>query len=210
MRALSPSSIHAPLARYSHGISIPAAHRLEIVAGQVGIGRDELVPSGSEAQADICFANIAAILAEDGMTMANVVRLSVYVTAREHMEGYRRSRDRHSREHLRRPHSSWWPDWYGPSSLSRSRPWRRRREANEMRCRRQPGLFVGSSPESWTRSVSTAGTIFVSCRPVGMARENRHRPAVGAASPMPDRSAACLPQRHIPATICNAPVIEAR
>ena len=26
--------------------------------------------------------------------MANVVRLSVYVTAREHMQGYRRSRDR--------------------------------------------------------------------------------------------------------------------
>ena len=35
-----------------------------------------------------------AVLAEDGMTMENIVRLSVYVTAREHMEGYRRARDR--------------------------------------------------------------------------------------------------------------------
>ena len=94
MRALSPSSIRAPLARYSHGIVVPAGHRLVFVAGQLGIGRDDTIPVDSEAQADICFANIVAILAEDGMSMDNVVRLSVYVTAREHMEGYRRSRDR--------------------------------------------------------------------------------------------------------------------
>ena len=94
MRALSPASIRPPLANYSHGIAVPAGHRLVFVAGQLGIAPDETIPDGSEAQADLCFANIAAILAEDGMTMANVVRLSVYVTAREHMQGYRRSRDR--------------------------------------------------------------------------------------------------------------------
>jgi|ERR1700740_2209345 2-iminobutanoate/2-iminopropanoate deaminase len=94
MRALSPSSIRPPLARYSHGIAVPVGHRLVFTAGQLGISHDESIPVDSEAQADICFANIAAILAEDGMTMANIVRLSVYVTAREHMQGYRRSRDR--------------------------------------------------------------------------------------------------------------------
>jgi enamine deaminase RidA (YjgF/YER057c/UK114 family) len=94
MRALSPSSIRPPLARYSHGIAVSAGHRLVFVAGQLGIDRDERIPVDSEAQADLCFANIAAVLAEDAMTMANIVRLSVYVTAREHMEGYRRSRDR--------------------------------------------------------------------------------------------------------------------
>jgi enamine deaminase RidA (YjgF/YER057c/UK114 family) len=95
MRALSPSSIRPPLARYSHGIAVPAGHRLVFTAGQLGIGHDERIPEDSEAQADLCFANIAAILAEDGMTLANVVRLSVYVTAREHMQGYRLSRDRY-------------------------------------------------------------------------------------------------------------------
>ena len=94
MRALSPSSIRPPLARYSHGIAVPGGHRLVFVAGQLGIGRDDSIPVDSEAQADLCFANIAAILAEDAMAMANIVRLSVYVTAREHMEGYRRARDR--------------------------------------------------------------------------------------------------------------------
>src|ERR1700675_2373538 len=94
MRALCPSTIRSPLARYSHVIAVPAHHRIVITAGQLGIGLDESIPVDSEGQANICFANIAAILAEDGMTMANIVRLSVYVTGREHMEGYRRSRDR--------------------------------------------------------------------------------------------------------------------
>lgn len=74
---------------------MPAGHRLVFTAGQLGIAHDESIPEGSEAQADLCFANIAAVLAEDGMTLANIVRLSVYVTAREHMQGYRLSRDRH-------------------------------------------------------------------------------------------------------------------
>ncbi|MDB5656571.1 MAG: hypothetical protein JWQ94_4184 [Tardiphaga sp.] len=94
MRALSPSSIRPPLAQYSHGIAVPAGHRLVFTAGQLGIHLDDSIPADSEAQADLCFANLAAVLAEDGMTLANIVRLGVYVTAREHMQGYRRSRDR--------------------------------------------------------------------------------------------------------------------
>jgi enamine deaminase RidA (YjgF/YER057c/UK114 family) len=40
------------------------------------------------------FANIAAILAEDDMTLADVIRINAYVTDREYMQGYMRSRDR--------------------------------------------------------------------------------------------------------------------
>jgi 2-iminobutanoate/2-iminopropanoate deaminase len=95
VRALSPSSIKPPFARYSHGIALPAGHRLVFTSGQLGIAADDAVPTDCEAQADLCFANIAAILAEDGMTLAHVVRLNAYVTDRAHMPGYMRSRDRH-------------------------------------------------------------------------------------------------------------------
>jgi 2-iminobutanoate/2-iminopropanoate deaminase len=67
---------------------------LVFTSGQLGVGPDELVPADCEAQSELCFANIAAILAEDGMTLANVVRLNAYVTSREHMQGYMRTRDR--------------------------------------------------------------------------------------------------------------------
>jgi 2-iminobutanoate/2-iminopropanoate deaminase len=94
LRALVPSSIRPPFARYSHGIAVPAGYRLVVTSGQLGISSDEQIPADCEAQAELCFANIAAILAEDGMTMANVVRLNAYVTGREHMPGYMRARDR--------------------------------------------------------------------------------------------------------------------
>lgn len=94
MRALSPPSIPRPLARYSHGIAVPAGYRLVVTSGQLGIGSDGQVPADCETQAELCFANIAAILSEDGMTFANVVRLNAYVTGREHMQAYMRVRDR--------------------------------------------------------------------------------------------------------------------
>jgi 2-iminobutanoate/2-iminopropanoate deaminase len=94
LRALSPLSIRAAFARYSHGIAVPAGYRLVFTSGQLGVGPDEQVPADCETQAELCFANIAAILAEDGMTLADVVRLNAYVTGREHMQGYMRTRDR--------------------------------------------------------------------------------------------------------------------
>jgi enamine deaminase RidA (YjgF/YER057c/UK114 family) len=95
VRALSPPSIKLPFARYSHGIAVPAGQRLVFTSGQLGIRADDAIPADCEAQADLCFSNIAAILAEDRMTLADVVRLNAYVTDREHMQGYMRSRDRH-------------------------------------------------------------------------------------------------------------------
>lgn len=94
LRALSPASIRPPFARYSHGIAVSAGNRFVFTSGQLGIRADETIPADCEQQADICFANIAAILAEDGMTLANIIHLNAYVTAREHMQGYMRSRDR--------------------------------------------------------------------------------------------------------------------
>lgn len=95
MRPLSPRFIKAPFARYSHGIAVPAGHRLVFTSGQLGIGAEEQIPPDCELQADLCFANIAAILAEDGMKLANIIRINAYVTDRAHMQGYMRSRDRH-------------------------------------------------------------------------------------------------------------------
>lgn len=94
MPALSPSAIKPPLARYSHGIAVPPGHRLLFTSGQLGISADDKIPADCEAQTELCFANIAAILAEDRMTLADVVRLNAYVTGREHMPGYMRVRDR--------------------------------------------------------------------------------------------------------------------
>lgn len=95
MRALVPPSINPPFARYSHGVELPAGARLVFVSGQLGQRADGHVPASAREQADICFANIAAILAEAGMTLADVVKLNAYVTDRTFMADYMAARDAH-------------------------------------------------------------------------------------------------------------------
>lgn len=93
MKALTPDGIAPPFARYSHGIELPAGHRIVRTSGQLGIGQDGATPDGSQAQATICFANITAILAAAGMGAANVCHVSAFVTDRVHMAGYMAARD---------------------------------------------------------------------------------------------------------------------
>jgi enamine deaminase RidA (YjgF/YER057c/UK114 family) len=94
-RPLTPQSIRRPFARYSHGIEVAAGSRLVFCSGQLGVGQDDAVPAGVEAQSELCFENIRAILGEAGLGFADIVKISAYVTAREHMAGYMAVRDRH-------------------------------------------------------------------------------------------------------------------
>jgi 2-iminobutanoate/2-iminopropanoate deaminase len=95
LRPLSPTDIRKPFARYSHGMEVGEGSRLVLCSGQLGIAPDDAVPSGVEAQAELCFDNIAAILGEAGLTLRDVVKLNAYVTGREHMAGYMAVRDRY-------------------------------------------------------------------------------------------------------------------
>lgn len=85
---LNPPQIHPPFAPYSHGMVVPAGQKLVFCSGQLGISADAQVPVDCEGQTRICFDNIAAILAEAGMSLANVVRINAYVTGREHLAAY--------------------------------------------------------------------------------------------------------------------------
>ncbi len=94
VRPLNPTDIRPPFARYSHGVEVPAGHRLVLCSGQLGIAADERIPEEAGAQAELCFQNIAAILAEAGLTLAHVVRLNTFVTDRAHLRPYMDVRDR--------------------------------------------------------------------------------------------------------------------
>lgn len=91
---LIPASIRAPFARYSHGVEVPAGTRLVFCSGQLGIAADDTIPEDAGAQAELCFANIAAILAEAGLGFEHVVRINAYVTDRAHLPAYMAVRDR--------------------------------------------------------------------------------------------------------------------
>ncbi len=87
-RPLNPAGIRAPFGRYSHGVAVPAGARLVFCSGQLGVKVGDMVSRAVEGQAEVCFQNIAAILAEAGMGFGDVVRINAYVTNREDMKSY--------------------------------------------------------------------------------------------------------------------------
>jgi enamine deaminase RidA (YjgF/YER057c/UK114 family) len=91
---LSPKAIRPPFAKYSHGVEVPAGKRLILCSGQLGIAPDETIPADAGEQAELCFANIAAILAEAGLGLKDIVRINAYVTDRAHLKPYMSVRDR--------------------------------------------------------------------------------------------------------------------
>lgn len=107
IRALVPDSIAPPFARYAHGVAYEAdASIVVMTSGQLGLDANGGIPVDEEAQADICFANIDAILAEEGASASDVLRINAYVTDRSYMQGYMRSRDRWLAEVTRLPAST--------------------------------------------------------------------------------------------------------
>ena len=91
---LSPTSIHPPFSAYSNGVEVPAGQRLVFCSGQLGISQGRHHPRWRRAQADLCFDNIAAILAEAGLGLEHIVRINAYVTGREHLKPYMEARNR--------------------------------------------------------------------------------------------------------------------
>ena len=94
-RALNPAAIRPPFARYSHAVLLPAGADLLFASGQLGVGPDDAVPDGIEEQCVLCFENIAAILAEAGMSFADVVRFNAFVTDRAFFPVYGAVRSRY-------------------------------------------------------------------------------------------------------------------
>ncbi|MBT8458076.1 MAG: RidA family protein [Boseongicola sp.] len=106
MKELIPSSIAPPFARYAHGVEVPNGYSLVFTSGQLGLAIDGTVPVDEGEQADICFKNIDAILAEAGAGRSDVVRINAFVTNRAYMAGYMAARDRWLADVTRLPAST--------------------------------------------------------------------------------------------------------
>jgi enamine deaminase RidA (YjgF/YER057c/UK114 family) len=90
----NPPELAAPLARYVHAVAVDMPGRLLFSSGQLAIAKDGTVPLGIDAQCDLVFANLDAILAGAGMTRADVVRVNAFVLDRADFRPYMDARDR--------------------------------------------------------------------------------------------------------------------
>lgn len=94
-QVLNPGDIRPPFAQYSHGLMVPAGAQLLVTSGQLGVGVDDKVPDEVEEQCVLCFENLKAILAAGGMSFADVIRFSAFVTDRAFFPIYGKVRSRY-------------------------------------------------------------------------------------------------------------------
>lgn len=82
-----PPGWPVPLA-YSHAIETPPGERTCYVAGQVGVLADGRAVDGIDAQTRQAFANLEAVLACAGMTVADVVKTTVFLTSADDIAAF--------------------------------------------------------------------------------------------------------------------------
>ncbi len=76
----NPQTIADPIGTYSHGAEVPSNARWLYIAGQIGLRKDGTVPPTVEAQTEIAWQNIVAVLAAAGMKVTDLVKITQYLT----------------------------------------------------------------------------------------------------------------------------------
>lgn len=77
-RALQPAGV--PQAFYPQGLEVTGAQRLVFVSGQIGTDDDGRWLDGVQAQTRQVIARVTAVLGEAGLTLDDVVKLTIYLT----------------------------------------------------------------------------------------------------------------------------------
>jgi 2-iminobutanoate/2-iminopropanoate deaminase len=79
-RIINPRELSPPASGFAHGLVHSARARRLITSGLVGIAPDGSIPADLNAQMELAFDNLEAILREAGMSVADLVNLKLYCT----------------------------------------------------------------------------------------------------------------------------------
>ena len=99
MKFYDPKTIAAPGATYHHSVEIPPGARILYISGQIAVKPDGSTPDGIEAQSEVVWQNIKAILEDAGMGIENLVKINSYVTLPENFAPYAAIRGKHLNGH---------------------------------------------------------------------------------------------------------------
>lgn len=91
---LVPSTIAPPAANYAHAVLVRRPDAWLHTSGVVPTAPDGSTPDGIDAQAEVVWDNIRAILAEAAMTTADIVSITTYAVAGQPLAGVMAARDR--------------------------------------------------------------------------------------------------------------------
>ena len=83
LKFINAPSAPQPAGGYSQALEVLGAQRLLFVSGQVPETAAGVVPPDFKAQARLAWSNVNAQLEAAGMTMANVVKVTTFLSSRE-------------------------------------------------------------------------------------------------------------------------------
>lgn len=87
----NPPAVSAPTG-YTHAIEVRSAERWLVISGQVGMALDGTIPETGGGQITQAWANLRAVLEANDMTVANIVKTTVFLTDRSLLGAYRAAR----------------------------------------------------------------------------------------------------------------------
>ena len=90
---IKPKNIYKPFGNYSHGIMNKKTGLL-LVSGQLGIDINGEIPQLFTKQTEVCFSSKKSILEEVNYSLADVLKVSTFVTSRKYFKDYMKIRDR--------------------------------------------------------------------------------------------------------------------
>ncbi len=94
------AGVAARIGTYSDAVEIAPGKRLLFVSGTPGIDSvSGQLPESFVAQAELAWRNVHMILAQAGMGVEDIVKLTQYLVRREDLADYRDIRTRNLREH---------------------------------------------------------------------------------------------------------------
>ena len=91
----TPNTVAKPVGPYSHAVEVPEGSRLLYISGEVGVLPDGTVPQRIEAQAEACWRNVIAILADAGMGVGDLVKITTYLVRPEDVAAAGAARAKH-------------------------------------------------------------------------------------------------------------------
>ena len=85
IRSINAETAPAPAGRYSQALETSGTSRRLYISGQVPLTRDGTLPASFTAQARQAWANVEAQLAAAEMTLAHLVKVTVFLADRAHI-----------------------------------------------------------------------------------------------------------------------------
>ncbi|MFI0448752.1 RidA family protein [Actinomadura sp. 6N118] len=90
IETIDPAGLPEPSPAYTHGTLVSGAERLLFVSGQPPWGGD--LPDDFEGQCRLAWRNVERVLAEAGLTLRDLAKVTIYLTDRRDREANSRIR----------------------------------------------------------------------------------------------------------------------